>query len=220
MSDAGRKGTPNPVLDGAVESLVRELGRRRSLAAGAVLFGAGDESREFYRVESGEVRVFRMDAEGREVEIVRLGPGEFFGEAVAFAEAPYPAHAAAVGETVVLAFDRDRLLERAGSDPAAARFFIRLLAEKCLTLNERIEALGMKTVRQRLAHFLIARCPGHGACLVDLEIRKVDLARLLGTAPETLSRTLKKMEADGLLRVDGPRIHILDCPALSSESLI
>jgi len=204
--------------DKAVEALLRELGRVRRLDAGAVLFDAGDESREFFRVESGEMRVFRMDAEGREIEIVRLGPGEFFGEAVAFAGAPYPAYAAAVGETSVLAFDRSRVLECIGAEPAAARFFVRLLAEKCLILNERIEALGLKTVRQRLAHFLIARCPGHAACLVDLEIRKVDLAKLLGTVPETLSRTFKRMEDDGLIRVDGPRIHILDCPALHSES--
>ena len=204
--------------DRAVKTLLRELGRPRRLDPGEFLFNAGDASREFFRVESGEMRVFRMDSEGREIEIVRLGPGEFFGEAVAFAGAPYPAYAAAVGETSVLVFDRNRVLDRAGSDPAAARFFIRLLAGKCLTLNERIEALGMKTVRQRLAHFLIVRCPGKGACLVDLEIRKVDLARLLGTVPETLSRTLKRMAADDLIRVDGPRIHLLDCPALRSES--
>jgi len=99
-------------------------------------------------------------------------------------------------------------------DPAAARFFVELLARKCLVLNERIEALGLRTVRQRIVQYLLSRCSGRGACVVELAVKNTDLARLLGTVPETLSRNLRRMQEEGLIEVKGRKIRVLDCSKL------
>jgi CRP-like cAMP-binding protein len=187
---------------------LRSLGASKKYAKGAFLFGAGKKAEGFYFVVTGEVRAFTMDEQGREVEVVRLGPGDFLGEAVALAGESFPLYAQAVRDSRVLYFDRRRVLAGLAADPAAARYFIELLARKCIVLNERIEALGLRTVRQRLAQYLLARGAGGPDGWIELPVAKTELARLLGTVPETLSRNLKQMQEEGLIEVRGLRIRI------------
>ena len=196
---------------------LRALGVLRRVGRDELLFAAGDPANGFYIIQSGQVRVFKMDDEGREVEVARLGPGETLAEAAAFAAKEFPLFAQAVRDSTVLFFDKDSVLRRIEADPGLAGLFINLLAKKCLTLNRRIESLGLLTVRQRLAQYLLSQCSGRGQCLVNLSMTKGDLARLLGTVNETLSRTLRQMREEGWIEVKGGKILIKDCPALRSE---
>lgn len=193
---------------------LKNLGLVRKIPAGAYIFRAGEKAEGFFRLLSGEIRAFTMDEQGREIEIVRLRPGDFLGEAVAFAQGSFPLYARAVKESRVLYFDRKKMLAGLDRNPGAAAYFIRLLAGKCLLLNERIEALGLRTVCQRLIQYLLTRCSGNEACLVDLDVSKAELARLLGTIPETLSRNFRQLEEEGLIEVRGKKIRIRDCPRM------
>jgi len=198
-----------------LDKRIQALGTKKRYGKDAVLFFPQEEARGLFYILDGEIRVYRMDASGKEMEIVRLRPGDFFGEAVAFAGGVYPAFARAVKPSEVLFFDRKTIFRKLGENPSIARFFLVLLANKCLVLNERIETLALRTVRQRLAQYLLSYCPGEDkTCLVDLKIKKGDLARLLGTISETLSRNLRKLREEGLIEVDGRKIRIKDCSRL------
>ncbi len=202
----------------ALEKKIESLGVRKKYTKNAFLFLAQDPARGFYLLLKGEIRVFRMDERGRELEIVRLRPGEFFGEAIALLAGRFPAFARAVKDSEVLFFEKQAVFRKIDQDPSTARFFLTLLARKCAVLNERIETLGLRTVRQRLAQYLLNRCRGEEReCLVVLEIKKTELARLLGTISETLSRNLRKMQRDGLIEVTGRKIHINECSRLREE---
>lgn len=190
--------------------------RRQLYTAGDMLFHAGDPADGLYYVKTGQVRITKMDEQGREVEVVRLEPGDFFGDAVLFVHKEFPVFAEAVKDSEVFFIERSRLLRDLEEMPGLARDFITLLARKCVTLNRRIEALGLQTVRQRLAQFLLMRCQGESACTVELDIKKAELARLLGTISETLSRNLKQLQEEGLIEVSGRTIRIRDCPRLRS----
>ncbi|MDI6698629.1 MAG: Crp/Fnr family transcriptional regulator [Candidatus Saccharicenans sp.] len=196
---------------------ITSLGIRKKLAKKQYLFTSGQEAAGFFYLISGEIRVFKMDRQAKEVEVVRIKPGDFFGEAAAFTSSCYPAYAEAVAESEVIFFNKQQFFQRLDKNPAVARFFIKLLAEKCLILNERIESLGLKTVRQRLAQYLLSRCSGQTGCLVEVRVKKSDLARLLGTVPETLSRTLKTFQEEGLIERHGWKIKIKNCPRLKQE---
>jgi CRP/FNR family transcriptional regulator len=201
-----------------IERIFRRAGESRVLRTGDALFMAGDPARGIFLLERGEIRVYQMDREGKEVEVVRLGPGDILGEAVLFAGAEYPFYAQAVLESRALFLSRNALFQEIDHDPAAGRAFLRLLSDKCLTLNRKIEALGIRTIRQRLIRYLINLCPGDGNCRIELDRKKGELARLLGTAGETLSRNLRQLQDDGLIRIDGRRIQILNCGALRAEA--
>jgi CRP-like cAMP-binding protein len=193
------------------------LGILKRLPAGAILFQAGDPASGFYAIESGAVRVHKIDEQGRALDIARIEPGDFLGEAVSFVEGRYPFSAEAASASEVRFFEREAVWRAVGRSAAAARFFIRLLARKCVLLSGRVESLGLRTVRQRVAEYLIHRCPDSCPGVVELSVTKGELARLLGTVGETLSRTLKQMQEDRLIEVRGRTIRLKDCARLKHE---
>jgi CRP/FNR family transcriptional regulator len=195
------------------------LGAPRHFARGAVLFSEGDKAAGFYRIRKGEVRITKLDELGRELEVTRVGPGDFLGEAVAFAGGRFPFFAQAIGPTDAAYFEIEAVFRRVDRDPRTARFFIDLLARKCVVLSARIESLGLRTVRQRLVRFLLEDGSGAANRVVTLKIRKGELARQLGTVGETLSRTLRQMRDEGLIEVKGGDIRIVD-PARLREELV
>jgi CRP/FNR family transcriptional regulator len=202
---------------GAPDKRIAALGIRKRYRRDAFLFLAEEDARGFYYVLSGEVRVFRMDDSGREVEIVRLRPGDFFGEAIAMVGGKYPAFARAAADADVLFFERRAVLRSIRADPRVAEFFLVLLANKCILLNQRIETLNLRTVRQRLAQYLIAAGGAEASSTVDLPVKKSELAKHLGTISETLSRTFRSLVRDGLIEVRGKRIRVRDGERLRKE---
>jgi len=201
-----------------VKKLIDELntiGRSRNYNRDEFLFNAGDTAKGFYYIQSGEVRIFRMDEQGREIDIVRLSSGDFFGEAVVFVAAEFPAYAQAVRQSQVLYFSREDVFKQIEIRPETARSIITLLAHKCVVLNKRIETLELRSVRQRLAQFFLSHGRGEKTYEVELKLKKSELASFLGTVPETLSRNLKQLQKENLIEVSGRRITVLDSSGLN-----
>lgn len=198
-------------------SRLKQLGHPKTYQKDEMLFYAQDKAEGFYYVERGEIRVFKMDEQGKEIEVTRLGTGDFLGEAIVFVSPVFPFYAQAVKQAQVHFFKKGRILSAVDRDPKIAKFFLNLLAEKCLILNKRIESLGLKTVRQRLIQYLLSRCAGEQDCSIELKLKKAELAKILGTISETLSRNLKHLQDEHLIEVEGNKIRIKDCPKLRSE---
>ncbi len=184
------------------------MGVKKVYRKGAFLFLAQEDARGFFLILKGEVRVFRMDDTGKELEIVRLRPGEFFGEAIAILKGRFPAFARATQDSEVLFFETQTVFRKMDEDPAVSKLMLLLLARKCQLLNQRIENLGLRTVRERLAQYLISFCRGDEACRLDLPIKKVELARQLGTISETLSRNLRQLHEENIIKVNKRAISI------------
>lgn len=200
-----------------LEDKIKNLGKPLALYKDEMLFNAEDEATGFYYLLSGEIRIFRMDEQGKEVEVVRIGPGDFLGEAIVFVAAKFPSYAQAVQDSQLLFFAKDDFFRKLESDSSIAKFFLILLAGKCVVLNKRIEALELQTVRQRLIRYLISSCEGSQQCRVELPMKKSELAKLLGTISETLSRNLKQLQTEGAISVKGNAIEIHDCQQLKEE---
>jgi CRP/FNR family transcriptional regulator len=199
------------------DQVVKSLGIPKEYHKGEVLFSAQEKAHGFFYVESGEIRVYKMDENGREVEIVRLDPGDFLGEAIVFVSSVFPFFAQAVKDSKVLYFGKSTILREMERDSSVAKFFVTLLAQKCVVLSSRIESLGLQTVRQRLIQYLLSNCSGEKQCLIELGIKKAELAKILGTISETLSRNLKQMQEEGLIEVEANRIRVVDCCRMRSE---
>lgn len=196
------------------------LGRRRAVKAGTLLFQQDEPAASCLYIESGEVSLRRVSGTGDGIEIARVGAGEWCGEVILFAESAYPAQAIAVHDSIIVELQRSDIL--ATSDMEIRTFFLNLLAKKCMKLNRRIEQLTIMDTRERLAHYILGLCPGRSsgckggltACSFPFPKKKREVAEELGMAPETLSRALKQLEADGLITIDGPRIAIPSCEGL------
>jgi len=112
------------------------------LADGEVLFHRGDPGDAFYIIESGHIRIFTLDEEGRELTLNTLGPGEAFGELSLVDDRPRSASAAAVGPTVLRRLRREDFLERVHTSPALTGIVIRLLSQRARHMTDYIERLG------------------------------------------------------------------------------
>lgn len=184
----------------------------RIFRQGQVIFSEGDEGNGFYVVISGRVKIFKLSAEGKEQILHIFGPGEPFGEVPVFAGEHFPAHAEAIEESRILFFPRNAFVDLIRKDPSLALNMLAVLSRRLRRFTMLIEDLSLKEVPGRLAAYLLYLSERKdGADDLVLDISKGQLASLLGTIPETLSRILAKMTGEELIRSDGPRsIQILD----------
>jgi CRP/FNR family transcriptional regulator len=213
--------TPPKAPDGELPPALAALGIPRHAAAGTILFAQDAPAESCFYLDSGEVALRRSSRSGEEVEIARIAPGGWFGETILFAALSYPAEAVAVRESELLEFGRKAVMS--SRDPEVSSFFLGLLARKCLALNRRIEELTIMDARERLASYIIGLCPGRaagcpggrpGPCSFPLPKKKQEIAAELGMKPETLSRSLRQMEEEGLIKVSGSRLEVPSCSAL------
>ncbi|MGB9698240.1 MAG: Crp/Fnr family transcriptional regulator [Thermodesulfobacteriota bacterium] len=187
---------------------------------GEDIFYEDDEGTGFYVVISGRVKIFKLSAEGKEQILHIFGPGEPFGEVAVFAGKRFPANAQAVEESRVFFFPRQEFINLIRKDPSLALNMLAVLSERLRRFATIIENLSLKEVPGRLAaHLLYLIEREKGATTLTLEISKNQLASLLGTIPETLSRILARMEKEKLIKSEGKRITILHRQGLEEIAL-
>ena len=191
----------------ARESVAR-LATDRKVPAGQTVVRDGDPADGFYVILDGKVKVYKLAPDGRQQILHVFGPGQAFGEAAMFAGETFPAFAETLAESRLAFFPRDRFLKGLGENPALAFGLIASLARLCRQLTGLIEQIALTDVAGRLARYLTDLARRKGVPLekgqtVRLDIPKGELARQIGTAPETLSRGLARLAAADLIAVDG-----------------
>jgi CRP/FNR family transcriptional regulator len=187
----------------------------KTLKRGQAVFSEGDEASGFYVMLSGRAKVFKLSSEGKEQILHIIGPGEPFGEVPMFAGESFPANAETIEESRILFFPRLAFVELIKREPSLAMNMLSILSKRLRQFSSLIEDLSLKEVSGRLAAYLLYLSDRDDRSdKLELDIAKVQLASLLGTIPETLSRILGKMDNQGLIEVQGRRIRLLDRKAL------
>lgn len=196
--------------------ILARLAVRRRLTAGTPVFAEGDPAAGFYVVLEGRVRIFKIGPDGREQILHIWEEGEPFGEAAALEGFPFPAYAEALDDSVVVFIPRSGLVEEVRRNPDFALAMLTLLSRRLRRFAGLIESLSLRDVPGRLAAYLLWLSERkRGAERMKLDITKAQLASLLGTIPETLSRILGRMAREGILATEGTKgIRLLDRPAL------
>ena len=207
-----------PLFDGLPLDQMEALAQivlRKHFHKGQIIFSEGDEADGFYVVVEGTVKIFKLSVEGKEHILHIFESGEPFGEVPVFAGEHFPAHAEAIAESRLLFFPRDAFVNLIKQIPSLALNMLATLSARLRQFTVKIEHLSLKEVPGRLAAYLLYLSDELGEQRsVDLSISKQQLAGLLGTIPETLSRILAKMAKDGFIEMAGRHITIKDRPAL------
>jgi CRP/FNR family transcriptional regulator len=212
-----------PLFHGLPEDHLRDLSQiavNKYFNKAQVIFSEDEEANGFYVVVEGLVKIYKLSVEGKEQILHIFGPGEPFGEVPVFTGQHFPAHAEAIAESRLLFFPRDAFTDLIKKNPSLALNMLAVLSIRLLQFTVKIEHLSLKEVPGRLAAYLLDLSDEKGMDdSVDLKISKQQLASLLGTIPETLSRILAKMTKQGLIQVDGPRIGIMDRQGLEELAM-
>jgi len=200
------KGLTVEQLD-AIARIVSE----KEYKKGQLIFSDGDEGVGFYLVISGRVKVYKLSPEGKEQIMHIFGPGQPFAEVPVFGGSRYPANAEAMDRSKLFFFPKKAFISLIQENPSLAMNMLASLSQRLKQFSNLIETLSLKEVPGRLASYLLYLSDKNGS--IDefkLDIAKSQLASLLGTIPETLSRIFSKMDSKELVRVNGPQIEILD----------
>jgi CRP/FNR family transcriptional regulator, dissimilatory nitrate respiration regulator len=209
-----------PLFHGLPQMQLNELSRiivDQKYEQGKVLFSEGDDATGFFVLLSGRLKIFKLSPDGKEQILHFVEPGDPFAEVALFAGTHYPAHAEALKESRAIFFPRaafEKLIKR---DPDLAMNMLAILSQRLKYFSRLVEDLSLKEVPQRLAAYLLYLGGTENSNLpVALNISKGQLASLLGTIPETLSRILNKLAAQGLIEVKGRTMKLLKRDALES----
>ncbi len=203
------------------EEELRALAHRtvkQYLKSGEILFTEGDPCQGFYVVESGEVKIFKTAASGREQVLTVDGAGSSIAEIPVFDGGPYPASAIATVDTVLLFVSKRDFRTLILEHPDVALKVLKNVGLRLRRLVALIEELSFTTVRNRLLMLLarLAKTEGqHTARGTEITLpTNQEMASQIGTVRELVSRNLGRLQAEGLLRLDGKRAIIPDVDAL------
>jgi CRP/FNR family transcriptional regulator len=183
---------------------------------GANIFAEGDDGVGFYILVAGQVKIYKLSMDGKEQILHIFGPGEPFAEAAVFTGRSFPAYADAMQNSRVLFIPRQAFVDLIKANPALAMNMLGTLSLRLKKFAGMIEALSLKEVPGRLAAHLLLLSEQQGRDDFPLNINKTQLASLLGTIPETLSRIFNKLNSQGYLESTGPRIVILNREGLEA----
>ncbi len=210
----------NAISDETRQALA-EVAMPRRYDMGQVIYVEGEPAEFVYLLEHGWVKATRMTREGREQAMLFLRPVEIFGDVAVLTGTAYPGTVSALEGLKVWAFPAEAILDLTSRYPDLAMALIEHLGHRVLYYISLVEDLSLRSVEARLAHTLL-----HHAELVEGQLivpRRSwttfdEMAVRLGTVRDVLSRALKTLEAENLLRVEKHTIVLLDPHGLAERA--
>ncbi|MBW2631757.1 MAG: Crp/Fnr family transcriptional regulator [Deltaproteobacteria bacterium] len=197
--------------------------RKKKYRAKQLIIAENDKIREFYMIVEGMVKMFKNSVDGREQTLHLFGPGELFGMCATSSDFIFPANAMAIEQSTLLIFPAEAIKTLGHQDPAILFNMISVLSCMLKDSMSMIETLSLMKIPQRVASFLLLSTP-EKACskgdYMEMVVNQKEIAKVLGTTPETLSRILKKMMVEHIIEVKGKHIKVLDCESLEELAAV
>ena len=173
------------------------------------IFAEGDPGHGFYVIEAGVVKIYKSSLDGKEKILHIFGPREPFGEVAVFTGKPFPANARAIAPCRLHYFPRKDFIRLVADNPSLCLNLLAVLSMRLRQFAYQIEHLSLKETPARLAAYLLYLAEEQkNPRKVVLTISKGQLASLLGTTPETLSRVFARMSKGELIEISGRRIGL------------
>ncbi|MBN9608019.1 MAG: Crp/Fnr family transcriptional regulator [Actinobacteria bacterium] len=196
---------------------VASVARPTRFDRGDAVYAPGSDRAQLMVVHTGALKISRVDADGREQILRVLGPGDFFGES-ALLTGSRPDHFATALEAgsmcVFRHADLDRLVR---IHPSIGLTMLQTVSRRLVETENRLVSVISGDVSSRLADYLLS-LPGRvdaAGMTIELPLAKKDIASLLDTTPESLSRQLRRLSDSGVIVTDASRqIRITDADAL------
>ncbi|MCB1969511.1 MAG: Crp/Fnr family transcriptional regulator [Geminicoccaceae bacterium] len=183
--------------------------RVRSYSRNQIIYSQGDVADYIYIVLQGWMRIFRSLPDGNEVTVNLFTTGESLAEAAIFAGDTYPVSGGTVEDSRLLLVSATGLRSLLGNDPKLALNMLASMSQKLHFLVRQLEQVSNRTARQRVAAFLLTLAEKQKTSTIRLPIDKHLIAGRLGMQPETFSRALTKLRADGV-STRGGMVHLAD----------
>ncbi|OFZ47750.1 MAG: hypothetical protein A2381_07090 [Bdellovibrionales bacterium RIFOXYB1_FULL_37_110] len=175
-----------------------------------LIFNQDTPADYFYVVVIGKISIFRVNKHGQEQVIHIHTDNEVVAEAAIFDRLKYPASCKTIKDSTLVKIPRSALINLIMTRPETA---LKMMSAYSMRLREfvsKVEYLTIVDVKQRiLRYFFKNKMLVQGKFVVELNMTKKELAQILGTVPETLSRNLGKLKKDKLIKENQNHFEII-----------
>ena len=208
--EVSAEGLENFIKDARSILNIKELGKDRkvkTLKKKTEIYTEGDVPLHVYFVKSGNVKTFKSHPDGKELIMNLYSTNDFFGFEPILENGNYTESAVAMQDTELISIPRHDFLLMIQSHPDVSKSFIHLLCKKVADRETQLLNLAYNSVRQRTAEALLK-----SETLKDAQsaiaISREDLAKMVGTASESVIRVLSDFKDEGLIEIEGGKIRI------------
>lgn len=174
-------------------SQIEAIGILRQYTAGEILFYEGDKSNYFHFLLAGEVNVFKISAAHETMLIHRFHAPSLIAEVATLKQIPYPASCESIEDSTVLKIARNPFLELLQNDPSLSIALISSLTQKIGALESSLQRHSAPNALAKVARLI------RDDRAIFHRLKGVEIARMLGITPETLSRMIKKLKSEGII---------------------
>lgn len=207
-----------PLFGGLGKKELEEVGRLviyRKYRRNTFVFTEGEPGEALCFVKSGRVKISKTAPDGREQILHIMEPGDIFGEIVLFVGGPYPATAETVEDSeigMIRNQDIEDLIRRNGE---VALTMLKIMARRLKEAQAKIRDLALKDTPGRTAGLLLrlaqtSGVKGDEGIRVPLDLSRQELASMIGTSRETITRILCELDRQGIINLDRYEITIRD----------
>jgi CRP/FNR family cyclic AMP-dependent transcriptional regulator len=184
---------------------------RRSTPRSTTVMAGGDATDSLYIVLSGRLKVMMSDADGKEVILCILGPGEFFGEMGLIDDSPRSASVVAIESCELLSIAKRDFKKCLADNFEMTMAVMRGLVRRLREADRKIGSLALLDVYGRVARLLLDMSETvDGEKIVTKRLPKQDIAKMIGASREMVSRVMKDLQMGGYIEVRGSNIVLRD----------
>ncbi|OJU17070.1 MAG: hypothetical protein BGN88_06335 [Clostridiales bacterium 43-6] len=194
--------------------------KRMSYKKGNIITHAGDEIRTIGIVVKGKVEVSKVNISGRKTILTLIDTGELFGEIISFANIKSPVTTTAAADSEIFFIKVDQMIHSCSNccdhHAKLIQNMLMVIAGKNLVLNQKINYLLMKGMREKLANYMMEQAVIHNSPTFEMSYDRNSLADYLNVDRSAMSRELGRMRDEGLIEYYKSSVKILDVEALKS----
>lgn len=187
----------------------------KKLGKNDLLFSDGEQANAFFHIIDGQLKIFKISADGQEHTLAIQNPGDIVAEAAIFDKETYPAYCQAIAESTVIRIPKRDFVDLVMKHPEAGLKMMNAYAKRLRKFVNMVEELSMHDIKSRLARYLLDNAEVmDGKRVCRLNISKKELASVLGTIPESLSRTIRLFKSKGVITERNKVFEIIDLKKL------
>lgn len=190
----------------------------KTYSARQLVYNEGDTPRFVYYLESGKVKVVKMNKDGKEVVLELCKEGDYFGYWGALEENNHSEMAEVLEDSVLWQIPIEDFKHMLSVNPEVSKKFLKLLSKNLLLKETKILELAYESVRKRVANSLVAMCDVYGeGGEFSMKVPRELIASMAGTSVETAIRMLTEFKNDDMIEVKSSKIKIIDYERLKTS---
>lgn len=184
------------------------------------VYAEGDEPTRLYFLKTGRIKTFKTNADGKELITGLYQDGDFFGYVSLLEDADHADSAVALEDSELIYIPRDDFRTLLSRNQRVAGEFIKLLANRVDEREKQLLGMAYSSLRRRVADTLLRlhRQMSEQGLKPAIQLSRDDLAAMVGTATESLIRTLSEFRQDGLIDLSDGSIRILNPEGLRRKN--